>query len=109
MTFWFFFVAALLEIAGCYSFWAIWKLDKSPLWLIPGLMFLAGFAWILAQVDASYAGRAYAAYGGVYIAASLLWGAVVERQLPNSYDLLGVVFCFVGASMIFFSQVLKTL
>ncbi|MBR9910294.1 MAG: YnfA family protein [Gammaproteobacteria bacterium] len=109
MTFGLFVFAALLEIAGCYTFWVWWKLDKSPLWLLPGMVSLAGFAWMLSQVEASFAGRAYAAYGGVYIAASLLWGAVVERQFPNGYDMLGVVFCFVGAVLIFFSERLHSL
>tara|TARA_R110002096_G_scaffold152824_6_gene316093 strand:+ start:13570 stop:13896 length:327 start_codon:yes stop_codon:yes gene_type:complete len=108
MTFGFFLVAAFFEIAGCYAFGGWWKLDKNPLWLIPAVISLVSFAWILAQVEASYAGRAYAAYGGVYIAASLLWGVAVEKQLPNGYDLLGVAFCFVGAAIIFFSEALKT-
>ena len=62
--------AALAEIAGCFAFWAWWRLDKSILWLIPGMASLALFGWLLAQVDSAFAGRAYAAYGGVYIAAS---------------------------------------
>tara|TARA_R110000868_G_C10844257_1_gene760307 strand:- start:694 stop:1020 length:327 start_codon:yes stop_codon:yes gene_type:complete len=107
MTFGFFLVAAFFEIAGCYAFWGWWRLDKSPLWLVPAIISLVAFAWVLAQVEASYAGRVYAAYGGVYIAASLLWGAAVEKQLPNGYDLLGVAFCFVGAAVIFFSETLK--
>ena len=104
MTFGFFFLAAFFEISGCYAFWAWWKLDKTILWAVPGVVSLAAFAWVLAQVDASYAGRAYAAYGGVYIAASLLWGAFVERQMPNGYDLLGVALCFLGAVIIFYSK-----
>ena len=104
MTFGFFFLAAFFEISGCYAFWAWWKLDKTILWVVPGVVSLAAFAWVLAQVDASYAGRAYAASGGVYIAASLLWGAFVERQMPNGYDLLGVALCFLGAVIIFYSK-----
>lgn len=62
--------AALAEIAGCFSFWAWLRLGKSPLWLVPGMISLALFAWLLTLVDSDAAGRAYAAYGGVYIAAS---------------------------------------
>src|SRR3546814_19404953 len=65
--------AAFCEIAGCFAFWAWWRLDRSALWLLPGLVVLALFAWLLAQVPTDEAGRAYAAYGGVYVAASLLW------------------------------------
>lgn len=63
-------LAALAEIAGCFAFSAWLRLDKSPLWLFPGLLCLAAFAYLLTLVDSSAAGRAYAAYGGVYMAAS---------------------------------------
>lgn len=108
MAFGFYFLAAFFEIAGCYAFWVWWKLDKSIMWVVPGVISLIAFAWILAQVEASYAGRAYAAYGGVYIAMSLLWGALVERQMPNGYDFLGVALCFAGAAVIFFSEAFKS-
>lgn len=63
-------LAALAEIAGCFAIWAWWR-GASILWLLPGIVSLALFGWLLAQVDAGFAGRAYTAYGGVYIAASL--------------------------------------
>ena len=57
--------AAVAEIAGCYAFWAWLKLDRSPLWLLPGMTSLAVFAWLLTFVPSEAAGRAFAAYGGV--------------------------------------------
>ena len=71
-------LAALFEIAGCFAFWAWWRLEKSPLWLLPGMVSLALFAWLLTLVPTDAAGRAFAAYGGVYVAASLLWLWIVE-------------------------------
>lgn len=65
--------AALAEIAGCFAFWAWLRLGKSALWALPSLASLAGFAGLLTLVEAPAAGRAFAAYGGVYIAASLGW------------------------------------
>ncbi len=65
-------LAALAEIAGCFAVWAWWR-GATPLWLLPGVASLVLFAWLLAQVEAGFAGRAFAAYGGVYISASLLW------------------------------------
>ena len=62
-----FLVAALAEIGGCFAFWAWLRLDRSPLWLIPGMVSLAIFAWVLALSEAEAAGRTFAAYGGVYI------------------------------------------
>jgi small multidrug resistance family-3 protein len=64
--------AAFFEIAGCFAVWAWFRLDRSPLWLVPGLASLALFAWLLALSPAEHAGRAFAVYGGVYIVASLV-------------------------------------
>lgn len=94
--------AALAEIAGCYAFWAWLKLDKSPLWLIPGMISLAAFAWLLTLVEVEAAGRAYATYGGVYIAASLVWLWAFEGMRPDRWDLTGAAICLVGAAVILF-------
>ena len=77
-----FVLAALFEIAGCYAFWMWLRLDRSAWWIAPGLLSLALFALILTRVEAAFAGRAYAAYGGVYIVASLLWLALIEKTRP---------------------------
>jgi len=65
--------AAIAEIAGCFAFWAWVRLGKSVWWLIPGTASLALFAYLLTLVESSAAGRAYAAYGGIYVVASLFW------------------------------------
>lgn len=101
-TFAFYAAAALAEIAGCFAFWAWLRLDRSPLWLLPGLASLAAFAWLLTRVEADFAGRAYAAYGGVYIAASLLWLWAVEKHAPDRWDLIGAAICLGGAGIILF-------
>lgn len=51
-------LAAIAEIAGCFSFWAWLRLDKSPVWIAPGMVSLAAFAWLLTRVDSDAAGRA---------------------------------------------------
>ena len=96
-------LAALAEIAGCFAFWAWLKLDRSPLWLIPGVAALIAFAWLLTLVPTDAAGRAFAAYGGVYICASLIWMAVVEKSPPDRWDLIGGVVCLIGAGVILFA------
>lgn len=93
-------LAALAEIAGCFAFWAWLKLDRSPLWLVPGILSLALFAWLLTLVPSDAAGRAYAAYGGVYIAASLCWLWLIEGQRPDRFDLTGAAICLIGAALI---------
>ncbi|MGO2415392.1 MAG: YnfA family protein, partial [Cobetia crustatorum] len=66
----------------------------------PGLMSLALFAWLLSLVEVSQAGRAFAIYGGVYIAASIIWLWLVEQQLPNRWDIIGSVICLLGSAII---------
>lgn len=92
--------AALAEIAGCFAFWAWLRLDKSIWWLGPGMASLALFAYLLTLSDSAAAGRAYAAYGGIYIAASLLWLWAVEGVRPDRWDLIGVSVCLLGAAII---------
>lgn len=92
--------AALAEIAGCFAFWAWLRLNRSFWWLAPGMLSLALFAYLLTLVPSVAAGRAYAAYGGVYITASILWLWVVESQRPDRWDIVGVVVCLVGACII---------
>ena len=64
---------------------------------------LALFAWLLTLADSPAAGRAYAAYGGVYIAASLAWLWAVERVQPDRFDLIGAAICLCGAAVILFA------
>ena len=95
--------AALAEIAGCYAVWAWLRLGRSPLWLVPGAAALGLFAFLLTRIDAPAAGRAYAAYGGIYVAVSLLWLLAVERVRPDRWDLAGAALCLVGAGVILFT------
>ena len=68
--------------------------------MIPGLVALTLFAFLLTKVDSLFAGRAYAAYGGVYIVASLGWLWAVEGMRPDRWDLTGAVVCVTGAAII---------
>lgn len=94
--------AAIAEIAGCYAFWAFFRLDRSILWLVPGFLLLVLFAYLLTLVETEAAGRAFAAYGGIYIAASLSWLWLVEGVRPGRWDLVGAAICLVGAAVILF-------
>jgi small multidrug resistance family-3 protein len=95
-------LAAVAEIGGCYAFWMWLRLGRSAWWLAPGLAALALFAYLLTRIDSAWAGRAYAAYGGVYIAASLAWLWLVERAPPDRWDLAGAALCLAGAGLILF-------
>lgn len=93
-------VAAALEIAGCFAFWAWLRRGSSPLVVALGVASLVGFAVVLTRVDAAFAGRAYAAYGGIYIAASLVWLSLIERQRPSLSDIVGAGIAIAGALVI---------
>lgn len=95
--------AALAEIAGCFAFWAWMKMDRSILWMLPGVASLIAFAWALTLIPTEQAGRAYAAYGGIYILASLLWMWLAEGHAPDRWDLMGASVCLLGAGIILFA------
>ena len=95
-------VAALAEIAGCFAFWAWLRPGKSALWTLPGIVSLVMFALALTRIDVAAAGRAYAAYGGIYILSSLLWLWVVEKTRPDQWDVIGASICVLGAAVILF-------
>jgi small multidrug resistance family-3 protein len=92
--------AATAEIAGCFAFWAWLRLGRSGWWTVPGAASLLLFAFLLTLVDSSQAGRAYAAYGGVYIVASLTWMWLAEGLRPDRWDLTGAAICLLGAAVI---------
>jgi len=94
--------AAFLEIAGCFAFWSWLKLGKPAWWAVPGVVSLIAFAWLLTRIDAAHAGRAFAAYGGIYIACSLAWLWAVEGARPDRWDVAGAVACLFGAGLILF-------
>ncbi len=96
--------AAIAEIGGCFAFWAWLRLGRSALWLIPGAALLLLFAFLLTRIDVGFAGRAYAAYGGVYIAASLGWLWMIEGQAPTRWDLAGALLCLVGVTVILLGE-----
>lgn len=98
-----FVLAALLEIGGA---WLVWQgIRESRGWLFVGLGVVSlGLYGVVAafQPDAHF-GRVLAAYGGVFIAGSLLWGMVVDGFRPDRYDVLGAVVCLAGVALIMYA------
>jgi small multidrug resistance family-3 protein len=93
-------IAALLEVAGCFAFWLWLRRGSSFPVALLGIASLIGFAFALTRVDSAFAGRAYAAYGGIYIATSLLWLWGAEHQRPTMTDLVGAGLAIAGALVI---------
>jgi small multidrug resistance family-3 protein len=96
-------LAALGEIAGCFAFWSWLRNGQAIWWIAPGVGALVLFAWLLTLAPSAYAGRAYAAYGGVYICASLLWLWLAEAKPPDLWDLTGGSLAIAAAAIILFA------
>lgn len=92
--------AALFEIGGSYALWAVLRLGKPVWWVAPGVVALLMFAFLLTRIDVAAAGRAYAAYGGIYIVSSLGWLWLVEGIGPTRWDLTGAGLSVAGALII---------
>lgn len=92
--------AALAEIGGCFAFWAWLRMGRSVWWLAPGVMSLCLFAWLLTLVETDNAGRAYAAYGSIYIMAAIVWLWAMEGVRPDRWDLIGMAICLIGGAVI---------
>ncbi len=92
----------MCEIFGCYATWMVLRLGRTAWWLVPGTVSLILFAIVLARIDTAFAGRAFAAYGGVYIVSALVWLRTVERTPPVVSDVAGAALCLIGAGVILF-------
>jgi small multidrug resistance family-3 protein len=100
----YFVLAAAFEIAGCFGFWAWLRSGRSPGVAALGVVSLVLFAVSLTRVESAYAGRAFAAYGGIYIASSLVWLRYVEGVHPDRWDIAGAAVCLAGALLIVFGR-----
>ena len=92
--------AALAEIAGCFAFWAWLRMGKSAWWTLPGTAALILFALLLTRAEPIAAGRAYAAYGGIYIVAALGWMLIVEKIAATRWDMIGGTLALAGCLVI---------
>ena len=96
-----FVVTAVAEIVGCYLPY-LWLRKNGSAWLlVPALLSLALFAWLLTLHPAA-SGRVYAAYGGVYVAVALLWLWKVDRVPITAWDIAGVAVAITGMGIIVF-------
>ncbi len=95
--------AAVLEIGGAYLMWQAIKEGRGILFVLAGAAALVGYGAVAAlQPDANF-GRVLAAYGGVFIVGSLLWGMALDGFRPDRYDIVGAAVCLVGVTVIMYA------
>ncbi len=96
-----FFLAALFEIGGGYLVWLWLRENKGVFFGFMGAITLAIYGIIPTLQDAHF-GRVYAAYGGIFIVSSLIWGALVDKKNPDKYELIGALIALVGVFIMFY-------
>jgi small multidrug resistance family-3 protein len=98
-----FVIAAVAEIGGAYLMWQAIKEDRGALFALAGAAALAGYGAVAALQPDAHFGRVLAAYGGVFIVGSLLWGMAFDGFRPDRYDLTGAAVCLAGVAVIMYA------
>ena len=96
-----FFLAALFEIGGGYLVWLWLRENKGMAFGLLGGLTLAIYGIIPTFQNANF-GRVYAAYGGIFIVSSLIWGALVDKKRPDRYEVIGALISLVGVTIMFY-------
>lgn len=97
-----FFVAALFEIGGGYLIWLWLRENKRRLFGFLGAVALFIYAIILGLQSADF-GRVYAAYGGIFIASSIVWGLIIDKKKPDRYEIIGAGIALIGAAIMMYA------
>jgi small multidrug resistance family-3 protein len=98
-----FVVAAVAEIGGAYLMWQAIKEHQGVLFAVAGAAALVGYGAVAALQPDAHFGRVLAAYGGVFIVGSLLWGMAFDGFRPDAYDVAGAAVCLIGVGLIMYA------
>ncbi len=98
-----FVLAALAEIGGAWLVWQGWREHRGLWWVAAGILALGAYGFVATFQPDPHFGRVLAAYGGVFVAASLAWGVAVDRFRPDRWDLIGALICLAGVSVIMYA------
>ncbi|MBS2961474.1 YnfA family protein [Actinocrinis puniceicyclus] len=97
-----FVLAALFEIGGCWLVWQGVREHRGPGWIGAGVLALGAYGFVATLQPDSHFGRILAAYGGVFVAGSLLWGVIADGYRPDRSDVLGALICLAGVGVIMY-------
>lgn len=96
-------LAALAEIGGAWLVWQGVREHKGSLWMGAGVLALGAYGFVATLQPDAHFGRILAAYGGVFVAGSLLWGALVDGFRPDRWDVAGALICLLGVAVIMYA------
>jgi small multidrug resistance family-3 protein len=99
-----FVAAAIAEIGGAYLVWIGLREGRGAWVVVLGGLALAGYGVIATFQTSNHFGRVLAAYGGVFIVGSLLWGVAFDGFRPDRYDVVGAGICLVGVGVIMYAR-----
>ena len=98
-----FIAAAIAEIGGAWLVWQGVREHRGWIWIGAGVIALGLYGFVATlQPDPNF-GRILAAYGGVFVAGSLMWGMTFDGFRPDRYDILGALMCLIGVAVIMYS------
>lgn len=98
-----FVLAAVAEIGGAWLIWQGVRENKGLAFMAAGIVALGAYGFVATlQPDANF-GRILAAYGGIFVAGSLLWGMAVDGFKPDRWDVSGAGICLVGVAVIMYA------
>ena len=95
-------LAAVAEIGGAWLIWQGVREHRGPIWMGAGILALGCYGFVaIFQPDPNF-GRILAAYGGVFVAGSLVWGIVADGYRPDRFDVIGAAICLLGVTVIMY-------
>jgi small multidrug resistance family-3 protein len=97
-----FVIAGIWEVGGGYLVW-LWLKEDRPFWLGGFGLIILGLYGIVATLQTSNFGRVYAAYGGIFIVLSILWGWQIDDIQPDKFDIIGGLIALIGTAVIMFA------
>ena len=96
-------LAAVAEIGGAWLVWQGVRESRGLLWVLLGVVSLGAYGFVATLQPSAEFGRVLAAYGGVFVAGSLLWGMALDGYRPDRFDVLGAAICLVGVAVLMYA------
>lgn len=98
-----FVLAAVFEIGGAWLVWQGVREHRGWPWIVGGVLALGAYGFVATLQPDAHFGRVLAAYGGIFIAGSLLWGVLADGYRPDRYDLIGAAICLLGVAVLMYA------